>query len=318
LARFESLRTVTVAALVAELGQPTRMLGDPERRIRVLASLDEAGADTLCFLKADEADPYRRLGPVGAASVVMADGDALVDDLARERTLILVPDPRRYFIRAFQHLIGIEPPPEPGIHAGAHVDPAAELPPDASIGPGAVVEAGVSLGAGCVIHGGAKLYSGTHMGARVVIQANTVLGAVGQSYERDDDGEFLLMPHFAGIRVGDDARIGANSTIVRGTLQDTEIGPASVLGNQVNVGHNVTIGSRCHIGAGSIVCGSSRVGDDSWLSPGVIIKSVALGNNVMVGTGSVVTRAVADDKFVTGFPAREAVKINDYNMRTGR
>ena len=318
MARFESQRAITAATLVEELGQPMRMLGDPERRISVLASLDEAGADTLCFLKADATDPHRRLAPARAASVVMADGGVPVDDLAGERTLILVPDPRRYFIRAFQHLIGIEPPQEPGIHPDAHVHPEAEIAPDSSVGPGAAIEAGVSVGAGCVIHGGARLYSGTRIGARVVVQANTVLGAVGQSYERDDDGEFLLMPHFAGIQIGDDARIGANSTIVRGTLQDTEIRAASVLGNHVNVGHNVIIGQRSHIGAGSIVCGSSRLGDDCWLSPGVIIKSVALGNNVMVGTGAVVTKAVADDKFVTGFPAREAVKINDYNLRKGR
>jgi UDP-3-O-[3-hydroxymyristoyl] glucosamine N-acyltransferase len=145
-----------------------------------------------------------------------------------------------------------------------------------------------------------------------------VVGSIGQSYERDDSGEFIKMPHVAGVILGDDVQIGVCASIVRGTLQDTVIGDGSAIGNQANVGHNVTIGAHCHIGAGAIVCGSSSLGDEVWLSIGAIIRSVSVGDGTMVGAAAVVTRPVPADSMANGFPARVTPKLNDYNQRTGR
>ena len=318
MSRFDCTRTMTAGEMIAAIGHPARLVGDGARRIDLLASLSAVKPGALCFIKADDPAPGQRLEALSGLSVVLAE-DAQVDAaIASRHTLIHVPDPRRYYIRAFRLLVGTDAPATPGIAPGAFVHPDAQLGPNVSVGHGASIAAGVRIGPDCVIMAGVHIYEGTRIGTGVLIQANTVVGSVGQSYEREEDGAFLLMPHLAEVVIEDHVRIGTNSTIVRGTLQDTVIGAATVVGNHVNIGHNVTVGRRCHVGAGSIICGSSRLGDDCWISPGVTVKSVAVGERAMIGAAALVTRPVAAGKFVTGVPAREAIRATAYNLTTGR
>ena len=55
-----------------------------------------------------------------------------------------------------------------------------------------------------------------------------------------------------------------------------------------------------------MIGGSARIGDYTHIKLGACIRNkIQIGNNVMVGMGSVVTRSVADGKTVFGVPARE-------------
>ena len=44
--------------------------------------------------------------------------------------------------------------------------------------------------------------------------------------------------------IGDGVEIGANTTIDRGSAQDTVIGPGVHIDNLVQIGHNVSIGAK--------------------------------------------------------------------------
>src|SRR5437773_9665006 len=112
------------------------------------------------------------------------------------------------------------------------------------------------------------------------------------------------MPHYGSVVVGARTRIGAYTTVVRGTLRDTIIGSDSSIGNNANIGHNTVVGSRCFVGPGVVLMGSATVGDDTWISAGAIVCGVAVGRNVTVGAGAVVTRPVSDHTTVNGVPAR--------------
>jgi len=77
-------------------------------------------------------------------------------------------------------------------------------------------------------------------------------------------------------------RIGARTNIQDGSvlhvMKDT--GPL-VLGNEVTVGHNVTlhgctIESRCLIGMGSIVLNYARIGEDSIIGAGSLVPESAV------------------------------------------
>lgn len=61
--------------------------------------------------------------------------------------------------------------------------------------------------------------------------------------------------------------------------------------------------------------GQSRditIGDDAWIGGGAIIcPGVNLGNNVIVGAGSVVTKSFGDNVVIAGNPAR-VIKQNPY------
>ncbi len=319
MAVFRAKQSSTAAALVADLGAPAEILGDPARRIQALAVLNEVPTGGLAFCNASPEAIASRLARADGATIIAAAASvAAAPALAERMTLIAVPDPRRYFIRAFNRLVAPEIVRQTGISPLATIHPEAEIGEGASVGPGALVDRGAIVGAGATIFGGVQVYEGTRIGRSAVIQANCAIGSHGQSYERDEDGTFLLMPHFANVVIADGVIVGSNTTIVRGTLQDTVIGARSIVGNNVVIGHNVVVGEGCHVGAGVILCGSSRLGDRCWISIGAVIQSVPVGAGAMVGVGAVVARPVNAGVMVNGFPARVTAKMNTYNEVTGR
>lgn len=167
--------------------------------------------------------------------------------------------------------------PVSGIHPSAVVDSGAKIDPSVSVGPNSVIESGASIGAdsiigpGCIIGENCELgeschlrravtlYPGVRLGRRVVIDANSVIGADGFGYAFD--GEKSVKIHQGGsVRIGDDVEIGAGTTIDRGALDDTIIGHGVKIDNQVQIGHNCVIGDHtvicgCTAIAGSVVIG---------------------------------------------------------------
>src|SRR3546814_3717424 len=66
----------------------------------------------------------------------------------------------------------------------------------------------------------------------------------------------LCRCQLGGVRIGDDVEIGANTTIDRGALEDTDIGDGVKLDNQIMLGHNVRIGAHTAMAACVGVAGS--------------------------------------------------------------
>ena len=85
------------------------------------------------------------------------------------------------------------------------------------------------------------------IGARCVFKPGAVIGTDGFGFAPDADG-YVKVPHLGGVRLGNDVEVGANTTIDRGTIEDTVIGDGVKLDNQVQVGHN------CRIGAHTVDC----------------------------------------------------------------
>lgn len=293
---------MTAADLVAVLPGEGRIVGDGARVIRCVAPIEEARSGALIFSKklVEEIPPHWTIGD--GVIVIVPTGQA-ASLTSPSVTLIEVASPRAYFIHAINLLTGGEAFAIPESSA-AHVAPDARIGKNVRLAAGVTVGARSVIGDGCVIFGGARIYDGVELGASSIVQANAVIGCHGQAYVRDDAGRMVTMPHLGGVLIGERSRVGANATIVRGTLRNTLIGADTSIGNNASIGHNTDVGSRCFIGPGVILAGSSAVGDDTWVSMGVIVRGVTVGRNAMIGAGAVVTRPIADGQTVNGFPAR--------------
>jgi UDP-3-O-[3-hydroxymyristoyl] glucosamine N-acyltransferase len=117
--------------------------GDPERVVRRVAPLDQAGPEDLSFVAEARYNAY--VSGTRAAAVLVARGAAVaVPDGA---AAVRVDDPRRALVRILPVLHPTAPPP-PGTHPTAVLDPGARVDPGASVGPYAVIGEGARIARG--------------------------------------------------------------------------------------------------------------------------------------------------------------------------
>lgn len=213
------------------------------------------------------------------------------------------------------------PEPVSGVHPSAIIDPSAKIDPTAQIGPGAVVDARAEIGAGssigalayiaagvvigqdCRIHAQVTL-SHAILGNRVVIYPGARIGQDGFGFAISKAG-FTPVPQLGRVLIGDGAEIGANTTIDRGSAQDTVIGPGVHIDNLVQLGHNVNIGAHSVVVAQAGVSGSTQIGQ------GVMIAAQAgltghlhIGDGARIGAQSGVMQDVPAGEEVLGAPAQ--------------
>ena len=169
------------------------------------------------------------------------------------------------------------PPVAPGIHPSAVVAESAVIDPSAEIGPLCVIEAGAEIGPGCRIGPAAVIGKGvvigrdcrigahvslSHalLGVRVYVYPGVPIGQEGFGFAPTKTG-FLTAPQLGRVVIEDDVEIGANTTIDRGSTQDTVIGAGSRLDNLVQIGHNVVLGRCCVVVAQAGIAGSTVLED---------------------------------------------------------
>ena len=131
------------------------------------------------------------------------------------------------------------------------------------------------------------------LGKDVTIAAYAVIGKEGFGFDPESNYT-KRWPHIGNVIIGENAEIGANTCIDRGTLGSTIIGENTKIDNLVHVGHNANIGKNCVIVAGSVIGGSSVIGDGVFIGMGVKIRDhVTIGDKAFLCMGAVVTKDVS-------------------------
>jgi len=277
----------------------------------------------------------RALPDTKARAAVIADGTKVPDGLLDGH--IVASRPRTALAEL---TVLFEQPPEyvKGVHRQAAIHASAKLGKDVSIGAfaaigkdvrigaGTVIAANVTIGEGarlgrnCRIHPGVRVCHRAEIGNGVIIHSNAVIGADGFSYATPTQSSFeaakllgrvdstneeiVRVSSLGRIVLGDEVEVGASTTIDRGTLRDTVIGPGSKIDNQVQIGHNVQIGKNCMICAQVGIAGSAVIGDRVVLAGKVgVADHVHVGDDSVIGAGSGLYTDVPPKSIMYGYPA---------------
>ena len=296
-----------VKTLVEDLTlKPIQVLGRLDQVIsRPVALSDPAPSDGIAFCKNATSEALTMIRSSGAKTVICRASDSLHELAATGKTILVVENPRLYFIQVVQRYFS--PEVSKGVHPTAVVDSSAQIDPSVAIGPMAYIGPHCKIGSGTVLHGRVYIYGNTRIGRNVIIHAGAVIGADGFGYERNAEGGFEKFPHAGGVVIGDDVEIGANTCIDRGTLGDTTIKAGSKIDNLVHIAHNVCVEENCAVIAHAMLAGSVNVGKGSWVAPSTAVReSITIGAKSLVGLGAVVVSDVAEGATVMGSPARES------------
>ena len=293
------------------------LLGDPDIIIDRVAVLNAAGPREVTFLSNRR---YRtHLESTQAGAVILGPEYA---DVCPVPALVL-DNPYVGYARAATLLSPVVEE-TPCIARSAVIDSSATVAPDASVGPHCVIEAGASVGAGTCLGAGSfvgrgssigphgriavrvVICPGVHIGARAIIHPGVVVGADGFGIA-NDDGIWVKIPQFGGVRIGDDVEIGANTTIDRGALEDTVIEDGVKLDNLIQVGHNVRIGAHTAIAACAAIGGSARIGSRCTIAGAVSIAGhLEIADDVHLTATSAVPNTIREaGVYSSGMPVQE-------------
>ena len=194
----------------------------------------------------------------------------------------------------------------------------------------------------------AKIYSGVSLEACAVVEDYVILGAPPRGFDEGDletvigEGAWIRSHTviYAGNRIGKNFQTG-NKVNIR---ESNEIGHNVSIGTLSVIEHHVCIGNDVRIHSQVFVPEYSEIEDEAWLgpngvlsnakyplSPGVkeslkgpvirkrakiganvtILPGVTVGEDAIVGAGSVGVADVPDGKVVVGNPARVIKEVSE-------
>ncbi len=309
------MTTKTVAELAVLCG--AELEGEGTRVVDGAASLAEATPrDVSFFANARYKDDFLRTR--AGAVLVRRDESVSRNDL----TLLRCKDPSAAFNAVVRAFVPVEPPPAPGVHPSAVVDPTAELGEGVSVGascvvgplarlgdgvvlhPNVTIGRGVHVGEGTVLHPGVVAYNGIRIGERCVVHAGAVLGADGYGFDPTPNG-WQKIPQCGTVVIEDDVEIGANTCIDRGRFGATRIARGAKLDNLVHIAHNVVVGEGALLIAQVGVAGSTKIGARAILAGQVGVNGhIEIGDGARIAAQAGVFGDVPPGADYLGWPAR--------------
>ncbi|WP_315703504.1 MULTISPECIES: UDP-3-O-(3-hydroxymyristoyl)glucosamine N-acyltransferase [unclassified Bradyrhizobium] len=307
---FQKPPPMTLAAIAAATKATLVDSSRGEQVVSGLASLDEAGPMHLAFF--DNLKYVDQLTATKAGACLVSP--RFEASVPAHVAVLRIAQPFRAFVQLARQLHQDALRPQnwfgyDGIAPSAIIDPTARLEDGVVVEPLAVIGAHAEIGAGTIVGAGAvigphvKIGRDCNVGARTAIQCaligNDVLIHPACSIGQDGYGFLffgpdghLKVPQTGRVLIQNNVEIGAGTTIDRGSLRDTVIGEGTKIDNQVQIGHNVTIGRHCLLAAQIGLAGSLTIGDNVALG-----AKVGINNHLKIGDGAQVTAmsAVKDD-----------------------
>lgn len=321
--------TYTIAELIANLGDMVTNVADItpiEQRITIagIAPIDKAQSNQLAFLansRHSHALATTRAGvilisqemlphcPVGSVPLVVASPYLAYAKLtalfAYQSTIKQIDETQIHptAIIADTAIIG------QGVRIGAFcvIGEAVNIGDGTQIDHHVTLEDGVRLGQHCLLK--SNVFVGHHcqLGDFVTLHSHASIGNEGFGFAprgQLDTAGWQKIHQLGGVVIGNHVRIGSQTCIDRGALEDTVIEDNVIIDNLVQIAHNVHIGAGTAIAAGSGIAGSTHIGKRCVIAGMVgIIGHLTITDDVTFTGMTMVTKSLSTaGSYSSGMP----------------
>lgn len=295
---------------------PARLDGE-DRVVNAVNTLEDAIEGEVSFLSNPKYLPA--LEKTAASAVIVREGIAVPNGIAAIRCA----DPYAAVTVAIITLHGHRRHPQWGLSERATIHPSATVGANPNIAGGVTIAANVVVGDNCTVYPGCYLADGSRIGHdctlfpnvviydhceignRVTIHAGSIIGEDGLGYA-PHEGKWIKIPQVGRAVIRDDVEIGANCTIDRATLGQTEVGPGTKFGNVIVIGHGTKVGPDCLFVGLVGVAGSTTFGRHVTLAGQVgVAGHVTIGDDVRAGGQAGIRSSIEPNTEVLGAPAME-------------
>jgi len=316
--RFFLTRDPMTIAQILSLTQDRLLSGEEARLIERLSAPDQADHGCAIFINRKYA--VEDAGDTNAGLILIKEEFVDAFKNKNKAAVMVCENPRLSFsilARALHASRSETDPPEIGISKtakiaegcaisrSASIGDGAEIAANCVIGPYAVIGQGVVLGQGCSVSPHATL---THaiVGEECCIRGGAVVGEAGFGFVPTPAG-LKHVPQLGRVLLGREVDIGANTTVDRGALGDTQIGDYSKIDNLVQIAHNVTIGSNCAIAAQTGISGSTDIGDNVMIGGQAgVADHVTIGSDAVIKARAAILVNVPANEHYGGYSAKPA------------
>lgn len=272
-----------------------------------VADVEHCNATTLDWVNPIKKDK-QAIAENSKAKIVIVDPDINYSETMsqQDKTLLIVNNPKREMMHIIkQFFVQVFPS---GIDKTAYIHPNAKIGKNNYIGPNCYIGDCV-IGDNNVIHSNVCIYDRTTIGNNNVIHSGALLCVDGLGCIREDDGALLEFPQMGGVRIGDNCYIGGNTHIASGSLSDTIVDNGCKINGMSFIGSNDHLHENVWITGSTMLAGSVVVEKNTTIYSRVVVREwTHIGQNVIIGMGSVVTKNVPDGETWVGTPAHKLVK----------
>ena len=177
------------------------------------------------------------------------------------------------------------------VHIGANV----------FIGPNCIINENVVINANC------SLVKDVEIDSDTTINFGTVLGSDGFGFAPSNKG-YVKIEQLGGLKIGKNVEIGANCTVDRGALDNTEIHDGVILDNLIHIAHNVVLGKNSAIAASCAIAGSSKIGQNFQMGGlSGVLGHLDICDDVTVGAHTLITKSIKQPgNYIGIMPAQDS------------
>ena len=266
----------------------TEVVGNSDCHINNLSTIDNASEGSITFLTNQK---YLHSLDNCMASAIVVSKEFKEDN---RFNFLKSEDPYLTYAKLSKIFKYEEESLSPSIHESAVISELSSIGNNVHIGPNVFIGPNCSIKDNVFIHANCSIVKNVSISSNCLIHPGCVLGSDGFGFAPSQNG-YVKIEQLGGLKIGKNVEIGANCSIDRGALDDTEIKDGVILDNLIHIAHNVILGENSAIAASCAIAGSTKIGKNFRMGGlSGVLGHLEICDNVSVVAHTLITKDIKE------------------------